>query len=647
MTQRQYAVVGSGVSGLVAAHALTKHGHVTLLEADTRLGGHADTHDVPTPDGVVAIDTGFIVHNERTYPTLLALFDELGVATQESDMSMSARDEATGLEYAGALGPRGLFPSWRNAVDPRFWRMLAEIVCFHRRARTLLNNDSDDRTVGTFLDAGGFSAYFRRHFMTPLIACVWSCDPEVALDYPARYLFTFLDHHGMLTVFGSPTWRTVTGGSRQYVERVAAGIDEVLLDTKVTDLRDTGEGVEITDGDGVVRRFDAVVIATHPDQALSMLAEPTAQQREVLGAIRYSDNLAQLHTDTTLLPRARNARASWNYQRRTTDNGRVLVTYDLSRLMRLPGWNDPGATRYLVTLNGADVVDPDRVIATREYAHPIYGPSSVAAQARLPEIESERVRFAGAYHGWGFHEDGALSGLRAAQALGASRRQPAHDRAPLVYRTTIAHSRTEPVHHAFRYRSTSWLVDLDALPRKGFEARDHIGDPDRSIRANIDALLADHGIARPARIRMLANRRSLGHVFNPISLFWCDDAAGDQVAVVIEVHNTYGGRHAYVVHPDADGRAEIDKALYVSPFNDTSGRYVVRVPRPGERLRISVTLHRHGEAPFVATWRGRSTSRSRHLPSATALLVTLRIRYQGIRLWLRRVPVHPRPQEHP
>ncbi len=642
---RHYAVVGSGVSGLVAAHVLAKQGKVTLYEADDRLGGHADTHEVPTPTGTIAIDTGFIVHNERTYPTLLALFDELGVPTQESDMSMSVRDETTGLEYAGALGARGLFPSWRNAIDPRYLRMLTEITRFHRHARAVLVGHDDETTVSDFLEAGGFSAYFRRHFMTPLIACVWSCDPAVALDYPARYLFTFLDHHGMLTVFGSPTWRTVAGGSRSYVFRVAEGIDEILLDTKVTDVRETPTGVEITDGDGVVRRFDAVVIATHPYQALSMLSEPSTPQREVLDAIRYSRNIAQLHTDTSVLPRSERARASWNYQRRTGDNGRVLVSYDLSRLMRLPDW-ETGGMRYLVTLNGEDIVDPGAVIATREYAHPIYEPASVAAQARLPEIETERVRFAGAYHGWGFHEDGALSGLRAAERLGASWSRAVHHAHPVVYRTTIAHGRTEPIRHAFRYRSTSWLVDLDSLPHKGFEARDHVGDPNLPIRSNIDALLAEHGIARPSRIRMLANRRSLGHVFNPISIFWCDDAAGDQLAVVVEVHNTYGGRHAYVVHPDAQGRAEVDKALYVSPFNDTSGRYTVSVARPDDQLRISVTLHREDSAPYVATWRGRVSRRPRRLPSIAALLVSLRIRYQGVRLWLRRLPVQPRTQEH-
>jgi predicted NAD/FAD-binding protein/DUF1365 family protein len=643
---RRVAVVGSGVSGLVAAHLLSEHSRVTLYETDGRLGGHADTHVVGTPAGPVAIDTGFIVHNERTYPTLVRLFDELGVPTQDSDMSMSVRDETSGLEYAGALGVRGLFPTWRNAADPRFWRMLVEVVRFHRRARAVLAGGGAETTLAEFLDRGRFSAYFRRHFVTPLVSCVWSCDPAVALDYPARYLFTFLAHHGMLAVFGSPTWRTVTGGSQEYVRRVAAGIAEVRLETKVIDVEERDDAVLVTDGGGQVTAYDAVVIATHPDQALAMLNRPTAAQRDVLGAITYSANVGQLHTDESLLPRARAARASWNYQRRTASDegaGRVLVTYDLSRLMRLPGWDDPDATHYLVTLNGTDLVDPASVLATREYAHPLYTPASVAAQARLPEIDTRRVAFAGAYHGWGFHEDGAASGLRAARHLEPAVRAAA-DTAARRYRTTIRHTRLGPVRHAFRYRSTHWLVDLDHLPGRGFRAGDHVGDPDRSIRDNVEALLAEHGIELAGgRIRMLAQPRSLGFVFNPLSVFWCDHADGTPAAVVLEVHNTYGGRHAYVVRPDERGRGRVGKELYVSPFNDTSGEYAVAVPSPGERVDVSVTLHRAGQPPFVATLRGGAVPGARPRPSLASHLAALRIRRHGVALWLRRLPVQPRP----
>ena len=409
--RRSVAVIGSGVAGLTAAHVLARGARVTLFEADSRLGGHADTHQV----GDLAIDTGFIVHNERTYPVLLRLFDELGVATQESEMSMSVRDEVTGLEYAGALGIRGLFPVAANLVNPAYLRMLVEIPRFHRRARRLLGTSGDAETFGEFLARGRFSAYFRRHFAEPLVAAVWSCDPDRALVYPARYLFAFLDHHGMLGVFGSPVWRTVTGGSREYVSRVAAGLDEVRAGTKVTSVLETPEGVQVTDGNGDTTTYDAVVVATHPDQALSLLAEPTASQRELLSAITYSANTAHLHTDESVLPDAARARASWNFLRPRTRTGQVTVTYDLTRLMRLPT-----RQRYLVTLGGTDRIDPAAIIATREYAHPLYTPAAVAAQQRLPEANTSRIAFAGAYHGWGFHEDGARSGLAAAEHLGAT-----------------------------------------------------------------------------------------------------------------------------------------------------------------------------------------------------------------------------------
>jgi predicted NAD/FAD-binding protein len=233
------AVIGSGVAGLTAAHVAAKSAHVTLFEADDRLGGHADTHLVTEGERVLAIDTGFIVHNRHTYPTLLRLFDELGVATQESEMSLSVRDDASGLEYAGALGWRGLFPGGANLSNAAYVRMIAEIPRFHRRARALLADRSEstgqvDTTLRDFLRSGRFSAYFARHFMEPLVAAVWSCDPALALDYPARYLFEFLHHHRMLQVFGSPTWRTVAGGSKEYVARVAAGLDDIRVGTKVT-----------------------------------------------------------------------------------------------------------------------------------------------------------------------------------------------------------------------------------------------------------------------------------------------------------------------------------------------------------------------------------------------------------------------------
>ncbi|QBJ98541.1 FAD-dependent oxidoreductase [Rhodococcus sp. ABRD24] len=412
------AVVGGGVAGLTAAWVLKRDADVTLYEADGRLGGHADTHRITTPVGErLAVDTGFIVHNDRTYPTLLRLFAELGVPTQESDMSMSVRCDGCALEYSGGQGLSGIVPAAGTLLRGEYLRMLFEVRRFHRQARDVLADQARDRwTLADFLDAGRFSDYFTAHFMTPLVSAVWSCDPKTALRYPARYLFTFLDHHGMLTVGGSPTWRTVTGGSVEYVRRVAASIGEVRLSAPVRAIHRHADRVEIRDDGDDLREFDAVVIATHPQQALKMLAAPTPQQHEVLGAMPYSVNRTQLHTDETVLPRNPRARASWNYRIPfcTARPEQVLVSYDMTRLQRLP---DTGS-RYLVTLGGAEMVDPDRVIDTMVYEHPQYTPASLAAQRRLPELSDGVLAFAGAYHGWGFHEDGALSGLRAAESVG-------------------------------------------------------------------------------------------------------------------------------------------------------------------------------------------------------------------------------------
>ena len=415
MTTARRAVIGSGVAGLVAAHVLAKDAHVTLYDADARLGGHADTHVVEVAGRTVRVDTGFIVHNDRTYPTLLRLFAELGVPTQDSDMSMSVRCADQGLEYAGAKGARGLFPRASNVVNPQYLRMLTEVRTFHREARAVLATPGDDETLESFAARIGFSAYFTTCFLEPLVAAVWSCDPRLSLRYPARYLFEFLDHHGMLTVFGSPTWRTVVGGSVEYVTRVAAGLDDVRLGTPVRSVTESGDAVVVEDAHGALEVYDSVVIAAHPHQALAILGAPTAEQRDVLAAMPYSQNVAQLHTDQSVLPQSSGARASWNFWQREGTSGGVLVTYDMTRLQRL----DTGPERLLVTLTGSACVDPSTVLDTMHYEHPLYTPESVAAQRRLPTINTPRIAFAGAYHGWGFHEDGAAAGLRAAERLGA------------------------------------------------------------------------------------------------------------------------------------------------------------------------------------------------------------------------------------
>jgi predicted NAD/FAD-binding protein len=417
------AIIGSGISGLTAAYALRATHTVTLFEADDRLGGHAHTHDVATSDGGrVAVDSGFIVHNERTYPTLLRLFRELDVPTQPTEMSMSVTCAECGLTYAGARGPRGLFAQRRRLLDPRYLRMLAEVPRFHRAARQVLAGGGTpgargDLTWGEFLTGGGYSQYFVEHFAVPLVACVWSAGDDDARAYPARHLFQFLSNHGMLTVGGSPAWRTVTGGSRTYVDKVAAALGDIRTASAVVAVERHDDGVDVRTTDGRTASFDQVVIATHADDALAVLVDATPEEKADLAAIRYSTNETWLHRDPAVLPALPGARASWNYRKTTCDVGssRVLVSYWMNRLHGLDTTDD-----LVVTLNATDHVDDAAVVARMTYRHPVFTPDAVRAAERLRGAGGERLAFAGAHLGWGFHEDGARSGLDAARRLGAT-----------------------------------------------------------------------------------------------------------------------------------------------------------------------------------------------------------------------------------
>lgn len=428
--RRTVAVIGSGVAGLTAAYLLQRRYDVTLFESDDRLGGHAHTHELAAENGgaggSVLVDSGFIVHNTLTYPNLLRLFGELGVTTQDSEMSMSVRCEGCGLEYSGARGLGGLFPrragARSNLARGRYLRMLAEVPRFHRRALRLLDTPGpqDSVTLGEFLADGGYSQYFVDHFMLPVVSAVWSAGARLSAEYPARYLFEFLRHHGLLSVTGSPTWSTVVGGSRSYVQLAVKGLTAVAVGTPVRSVhRDRGAagGVRVRDAGDLEHRFDQVVLATHPDQALALLADPTDDERRVLGAFRYSRNETWLHTDASILPRAARARASWNYLKphcASTDEP-VLVSYHMNRLQRL---SEP--VDYVVTLNGSGILDPSSVLAKMNYEHPVYTRESVAAQRLLPGLNTASTAFAGAYHGWGFHEDGCAAGVRAAESFGVT-----------------------------------------------------------------------------------------------------------------------------------------------------------------------------------------------------------------------------------
>lgn len=411
------AVIGSGVSGLTAAYALRHTHEVTLFEADARFGGHAHTHEVTGNDGRTRhVDSGFIVHNERTYPNLLRIFRELGIETQATEMSMSINCEECGLQYAGGRGFKGIAAQPWRLLDPRFVRLLWEVPRFHRSARKLLDGRLDtSMTWAQFLAEGRYSDYFVRHFAIPLVSCVWSSGDADSREYPAKHLFEFLSHHGMLTIGNSPTWRTVVGGSQRYVQAILAQLPGARRNARVVGVTRHDDHVEVRTPAGS-ERFDFAIIATHANTADEILTDASDDERRDLQSITYSQNATWLHTDEAVLPRARGARASWNYlmTRCDDDAHSVLVSYWMNRLMRLDG-----DAQYVVTLNATGRVSEDRVIAKMQYEHPVFTTAAVDAAARLRNAGGPRLAFAGAHLGWGFHEDGARSGVEAAKKFGA------------------------------------------------------------------------------------------------------------------------------------------------------------------------------------------------------------------------------------
>jgi len=394
------AVIGAGIAGNVAAWHLHRAGHdITVFEAGSHVGGHTHTHDI---DGL-AIDTGFIVFNDRTYPNFVALLEELGVASQSSSMSFSVRNEGSGLEYNGTRLAT-LFAQRRNLVRPSFYRMLADIVRFNREAPRLLT-DIGSPSLGEYLEENQYSPEFIGDYLVPMGAAIWSTDPGRMLGFPARFFVRFFANHGMLTINGRPQWRAIRGGSARYVEKLTAPFRErIRLNARVRSVRRLPGEVRV-DGE----RFDYAFVACHSDQALGMLADPSPLEREVLGAIRYQENEAVLHTDTALLPRRRRAWAAWNYHVLPEHRGPVALTYNMNILQSL----DARET-YCVTLNRTQDIDPGRILKRLVYHHPLFTPAAVAAQKRHSELNGvRRTYYCGAYWRFGFHEDGVMSALAA------------------------------------------------------------------------------------------------------------------------------------------------------------------------------------------------------------------------------------------
>lgn len=412
------AVVGSGIAGLAAAHTLGPDHDVVLFESSDRLGGHANTVTVTDPDvGEIGVDTGFIVHNDRNYPNLVRLFEELDVPVRDSEMSFAVVDRSPGSPTEGfayrATNLDTLFADRRNLLNRSMWRMLADIARFYRHANRFLESPDESLTLAGFLERHRYSREFVQLHLLPMGAAVWSADPRTFDRFPAASLLRFLGNHGLLGIGNRPQWRTVVGGSRVYVERLAARFTsrsvggEVRCSTAVERVSRTDDGRVRIDTPAGSDTFDHVVLACHSDQALQMLAEPTPAEIEILGDIGYQPNIATLHTDTSVLADNRRAQAAWNYERRSADQRSATLTYDMTLLQGLPG-----SRRYLVSLNSADAIDPDTVLGTFAYTHPMFDAGAVAAQARHAEIDGvDRVSYCGAYWRYGFHEDGIASAL--------------------------------------------------------------------------------------------------------------------------------------------------------------------------------------------------------------------------------------------
>jgi predicted NAD/FAD-binding protein len=409
------AIVGSGISGLIAAHRLHARHEITVYEAEPRIGGHTHTVDVELDGERHAVDTGFIVYNEHTYPHFTRLLGELGVASQPTDMSFAVRCERSGLEW-GSRGLRGVFAQPGNALRPSFVRMLRDVARFDREAPALLERPEEKATLGDYLSGAGYSREFVEHYAIPMGAAIWSSDPESFLRMPAAVFVRFFANHGLLSLRPSLEWRVVRGGSARYAERLVAPFrDRIRTGCAVRALHRSASCVRIEAADGA-REFDHVVLAVHSDQALRLLCDASELERRVLASIRYQRNEVILHSDASLLPRRHAARASWNYWIPERAKSRAVVTYDMNRLQGIASRRP-----LLVSLNAAGEVAPELVLRRFEVAHPVFDAAAIAAQRLHSAISgTARTHFCGAYWGYGFHEDGVRSAIDACARLEAA-----------------------------------------------------------------------------------------------------------------------------------------------------------------------------------------------------------------------------------